>query len=123
MKLNIYTLPEISFVGGESQTFLFNLLTIAKNSFDAQGCEIGLAIIQYSNKNGMPVLTKAVDIFEGDSGVMSIAKADLLPEDTIGLYGRYVYQLTIKDSYNNTEIPGQGIMHVTRNIHPDFITG
>lgn len=118
----IYNLPDISFIGGESQTFLFNLLTIAGNSFNAENCEVGFALVNYANKNGMPILTKTASIIEGENGIMSIASVELLPEDTIYLYGRYVYQLTICDLYDKTEIPGQGIIDITRNIHPEFIT-
>lgn len=118
----IYTLPEIAFVGGESQILLFNLYTISGNDFDASECKVGFAVIHYANKNGMPVLTKDADILMGKNGVMNIASVDIYPEDTLDLYGRYVYQLTITDAYNNTEIPGQGLIDITRNIHPEFIT-
>ena len=118
----IYNLPEMSFIGGESQTLIFNLLTYDGNDFDASECDVGFALIHYSNKNGIPILTKKANILEGDEGIMNIANFDLLPEDTLGLYGRYVYQITISDAYGNTEIPGQGIIDITRNIHPNFIT-
>ena len=118
---SIYTLPELSFIGGESQTLLFNLLTLSGTDFDASGCNVGFAVIHYANKNGLPILTKEVEIVEGKNGVMNIAQVDIEPEDTIGLYGRYVYQITVVDYYGVTEIPGQGIINITRNIHPDFI--
>lgn len=118
----IYTLPDMSFVGGESQTFLFNLLTSAGKSFNASDCTVAFAIVNYANKNGTPILIKYADIIMGEEGLMSIASVDLLPEDTIHLYGRYVYQLSICDSYGKTEIPGQGIIDITRNIHAEFVT-
>ncbi len=117
----IYTLPEMSFVGGESQTLMFNLFTIDGNDFDAGECEVGFALVHYSNKNGIPILTKKAEIWEGNNGVMNTARVDLTSEDTLDLYGRYVYQLTVNDSFGNTEIPGQGIIDITRNIHPNFI--
>lgn len=118
----IYTLPEISFVGGESQTLLFNLLTLSGNDYDASECQVGFAVIHYTNKNGVPILTKDAEIKMGNNGVMNIAIVDLLPSDTIDLYGRFVYQITISDPAGFTEIPGQGLIDITRNIHPEFIT-
>jgi len=117
----IYTLPEISFVGGESQLLLFNLLTISGTEYDASECKVGFAVIHYANKNGMPILTKEAELKTGKSGVKSIAVVDLSPADTIDLYGRFVYQITISDAAGATEIPGQGLIDVTRNIHPEFI--
>jgi len=35
---NIYNMPEISFVGGETRELRFNLLTLDGFSFDAAGC-------------------------------------------------------------------------------------
>ena len=117
-----YTLPEISFVGGEYQNLVFNLLTTSGTDFDAGECKVGFAVIHYANKNGIPILTKDAEIRCGKNGVMSIAVIDIQPNDTVDLYGRFVYQITICDADGATEIPGQGIIDITRNIHPEFIT-
>ena len=53
---------------------------------------------------------------------MNIAVVDIQPADTVDLYGRFVYQITISDVEGVTEIPGQGIIDIARNIHPEFIT-
>ena len=119
----IYNLPELNFVGGESQTFLFNLLTASGASFDASSCDVAFAVVSYANKTGNPLFSKKVTVSEGDGGVLNLASVELLPLDTVSLYGRYVYQLTITDIDGNTEIPGQGIMNITRNIHHGAITG
>jgi len=118
----IYNLPDIRFIGGESQVFLFTLLTPKGYDFDASDCTVKFAIINYSNKNGKPLLIKDAEILKGLNGIMNIASVELLPEDTVYLSGRFVYQLSIADAYDNTEIPGQGIVDVTRNIHQDFVT-
>lgn len=121
----IYTLPEINFIGGESQTLIFNLYTLSGTPFDANGCTFGFAIINYVNKNGVPLLIKEspdVKVQLGESGVPNIVVVNLLPEDTVDFQGRYVYQITVLDSYGETEIPGQGIINIIRNIHQSFIT-
>lgn len=118
----IYNLPEIYFIGGETQTLLFNLCTVGGNDFDASNCKVEFALIHYANKNGIPLLVKSAEILEGKNGIMNVASIDMTPDDTLELSGRYVYQLSICDAYNNAEIPGQGIIQITRNIHPEFIT-
>lgn len=121
----IYNLPEINFIGGESQTLIFNLYTKEGTPFDANGCTLGFAIINYVNKNGVPILVKQtpdIEIKIGESGIPNIAIVNLLPEDTVYFQGRYVYQITVYDSYGETEIPGQGIINIIRNIHQSFIT-
>ena len=122
MILPIYTLPEISFVGGESQVFLFNMRTMSGNDFDGTNCSVGFALIHYANKNSAPLLVKEAELKIGDNGFLNIASIHLSPSDTVGLYGRFVYQITINDSEGFTEIPGQGIINITRNIHPLFIS-
>lgn len=117
----VYKLPKLSFVGGETQSFLFNLKTAAGAEYDASGCEVAFAIINYTNKNGVPVLTKSVTLTTGADGGQSVGMVDLTPEDTVGLYGRYVYQVSVRDATGETEIPGQGLLDITRNIHPGFI--
>ncbi len=119
---DIYNLPTYSFVGGESQTFTFNLRTKANLSYDAESCSMSFALINYSTKTGSPVLTKNFLLSTDSNGSKSIATVTLDPMDTVDLYGSYVYQITIWDmSCDKTEIPGQGIMKITRNIHKDYI--
>ena len=118
----IYNLPTLDFVAGEAQSFRFHLLTSTGNPYDANACDVAFAIINYTNKTGTPLIVKDVSISIGESGIPNVASVELLPDDTIHFYGRYVYQLSIRDAYGETEIPGHGIMNITKNIHQSFIT-
>jgi len=119
----IYNLPVLDFVAGESQTFFFHLLTPKGAPFDASLCNVAFAIINYTNKTGTPLVIKNATILVGVSGVPNIASIELEPEDTVHFYGRYVYQLSVQDMDGYTEIPGLGILNITKNIHQAFITG
>ena len=119
----IYNLPTLDFVAGETQSFRFHLLTAANSPYDANACDVAFAIINYTNKTGTPLIVKDVSISIGESGIPNVASVELLSDDTIYLYGRYVYQLSIRDAFGETEIPGLGIMNITKNIHQAFITG
>jgi hypothetical protein len=45
MNDEIYTLPWISFVGGESGTWSFNLKTESGTPFDADGCAVDISVL------------------------------------------------------------------------------
>lgn len=120
----LYNLPEAHFVGGESEKFLFYLKTPYGNDFNADSCTVHFAIINYANKHGEPVVSKDAQIIMGPNEMMNIAVVELEPEDTLYLYGRYIYQLTVLDTMSGvTDIPGQGIMDIARNIDADYIKG
>jgi hypothetical protein len=120
---NLYTLPEISFIGGEGQTILMSLWTPKPNSqpFNANSCKIDFSIINYSNKNGVPVVSKLCTLRDNDDNIPCIAVAELLPLDTVTLYGKYVYQVSFIDVDGNTEVPGQGIVYIQKNISVPFM--
>ncbi|WP_369297178.1 hypothetical protein [uncultured Neglectibacter sp.] len=118
----IYSMPEVKFVAGETQTFVFHLYFEAtRDAFNANGCKVNFAVIDYTNKSGKPLLCKKCKIRLNSDGVPNIAEAYLTPEDTAGLYGKYVYQLQIRDIDDEVEIPGQGLLVISKNIHKGFI--
>ena len=119
----IYNLQTLDFVAGETQSLFFHLLTNAGSPFDANGCDVSFAIINYTNKTGVPIVVKGTKVLMGTEGIPNIVNVELEPEDTVHLYSRYVYQLSIRDAYGETEIPGQGLINIAKNIHQAFITG
>lgn len=121
MQTNVYTLPEINFVGGETQTLDFHLKNTSGDAFDAYGANTNLSICNYSNKDGTPLLSYTPTILEDERGVASVLSVTIDGADTAGLSGKYVYQITIIDLEGKTEIPNQGIMNITKNIHQEFI--
>ena len=126
MVTNIYTLPEISFVGGETQELSFRLYkrfeSGVERPYDANSCTINFAVIGYSNKIGVPLISKNVTArADTENEAQYIADVTLSPADTVGLYGKYIYQLTLKDIDGNTAIPDQGILFITKNINQGFV--
>ena len=116
-----YTLPPMSFVGGESQKIRFNLKTESGNPFPASGCTAFLAILQYNNKGGTPVITKEIEFQSNADDILCAGIVELLPGDTVSLCGRYIYQITLLSSDGTIEIPGQGLMDIIENIHRSVI--
>lgn len=122
MQTNTYTLPEISFVGGSEQIYNFNLKLPSGNVFDGVGYTANFSIINYSNKNGTPVISQTVTTTADTNGKYSIVSITLTSLDTVNLNGQYIYQITIVDVDSEAEIPNQGIMHIASNINKSFIT-
>ena len=123
MRHDIYTLPEVMFVSGQSQTLRWRLWTVNKVPFNADGCVGDFSVVDYSDKTGDPLITKSLtfSIGDDDTGAKNVASVDLLPKETLGLYGKYIYQITIKDIDGEAEIPNQGILLITHNINESFL--
>lgn len=123
MRNDIYTLPQIIFIAGQSKTLRWRLLTRMKFPFNTEGCTGNFAVVDYSDKNGEPLISKSLSFVTGDdkTGMKNIAVVDLLSSDTLGLNGKYIYQITIKDMDGESEIPNQGILLIPHNINESFL--
>lgn len=113
-----YTLPTVDFVGGETQDFEFSAyFHTGHRPFPVDGCTASFSVVSFVNKMGTPILTKSMTI-RGDN----ILAVTLQPADTVNLYGKYIYQISIRDANGTVEIPNQGILFISNNIHKKFIT-
>lgn len=118
-----YTLPTIDFVGGETQDLAFNVYFYKnKQPFSLTGCVCNFSIVSFTNKTGTPILTKPMEsIYNEDVTSDNVLTVTLEPTDTVDLYGKYIYQIQIKDINGDVEIPKQGILYITNNINKKFI--
>ena len=121
MQSQIYSLPEIHFVGGKTQKLRFHLFNDAGAAVQADNVSADFSICEYSNKNGEPILSYTPTLAPDESGITSILSVDIPSEDTATLFGKYVYQIIVVDSRGTVEIPNQGFMYITRNIHQNYL--
>ena len=124
MRHDVYSLPEVMFVAGQSNTLRWRLFTEQNVPFNADGCTGNFALFNYSDKYiDEPLVSKPLSFVIGDdvTGAKNVATVDLLPTDTLGLYGKYIYQITIKDIDGEVEIPNQGIFNIFHNINESFL--
>lgn len=119
-----YTLPTIDFVGGSTQELVFHTYFAQGNKpFDLASCTASFSVINFVNKNGTPLISKEMDIGKGtdeEGAVSNILRVVLLPEDTVDLTGKFIYQISIKDISGEIEIPDQGIIRIANNINKKF---
>lgn len=121
MQGNIYTLPEINMVGGATRNLYFNLKDKDGNVFDAEGCMANFAVCNYADKQSTPLFTITPDFMADEKGTRSIVHVPLDTGYTRELYGKYVYQITLKNTKGEIGIPNQGILNITRNIDQTYI--
>lgn len=118
-----YTLPTIDFVGGETQDLLFNVYFYKNNQpFSLSGCTSNFSVVSFTNKTGVPILSKQMTSIFNDAGTSdNVLTVTLQPNETVDLCGKYIYQIIIKDINGDAEIPKQGILYITNNINKSFI--
>lgn len=121
MQAKVYNLPEITFIGGETHDLRFHLYTDTGKVFGAFGANATFSVVYSVNRTGTPVLSKKMDVIADDNGEYSVLTVTLLPTETVGLYGKYIYQITIQDVSGEIEIPSQGILGITNNIDKQLI--
>lgn len=121
---NIYTLPQIDFVGGSTADLIFNVYWGAENPkpFGMVGCVANFAVIDYVNKTGTPIISKTMEVrLNADDTYYNVLYVELKPSDTLDLFGKYIYQITIKDVDNSADIPQQGILYIHNNINKQYL--
>lgn len=118
---NPYTLPTIEFVGGSTQELKFRLF------FRSTGRPISISVssakfdvVPFEDKKGTTVISKTMTSATENGG--TVLKTTLVPSDTKELEGKYIYQISIRDTKSVVDIPSQGIMYITNNINKGFIT-
>lgn len=118
-----YTLPRIDFVGGETQNLMFHVYFHRnRRPFSMTGCTANFSIVSFMNKMGTPILSKSMNaIFNDEGTIENVLTVTLEPQETVNLYGKYIYQIQIKDIDGVVEIPKQGLLYITNNINKGFI--
>lgn len=122
---NSFELPTISFVGGETQDFIFHIYhTNSNRPHSLGGCSCNFAIVNHVNRHGAPLLSEPMSIsYDEELATDNILSITLNSLDTVDLEGKYIYQITIKDSDGRAEIPKQGYLYITNNINKEFTKG
>lgn len=111
---NRYSLPEIHFIGGTTTEFSVSFADIVESaSVATTSYKARLAVVNYSNKGGRPLLIKDLTI---DSASKNIA-IKLSSDDTVNLGGKYIYQVTVYHTSGAPEYHKQGILLIGSNIN------
>mgnify|MGYP002768883581 CR=1 FL=1 len=113
--MQIFALPDWDFVGGSTQKRVFTLTKEDGSRLDIQGATATLSVVEYVNR-GQSVLAKKVTVTADADGKYCEAIVSLQPSDTKALSGKYLYQLSAKDTGGNVSIPMHGTMWIAENL-------
>ena len=118
----MYSLPEISMVGGSSKDIQFNLFYDKENPkpYDITGSTANFSIMNIIDMGVTPLVSKNMSVTTS-GGVKHSLCVSLTPEDTLNLFGKFIYQITIIDTDSNVIIPRQGIINIHNCINRDYI--
>lgn len=121
--MNPYTLPTIQFVGGETQALAFSIYSHTKDKpCSMTGCTANFSIVSFMNKWGTPMISKTMAAVMNAAGTVdNVLTVSILPEETVNLTGKYIYQISIRDAKGTVEIPKQGILMIANNINKSFL--
>ena len=121
MQTKTYSLPEWNFVGGETQKRTFTLYEAEDDErYNLQGATAEVVIVDFVNCRTAPKLRKEVSIQMDANENYCEAVVMLSPTDTIDLFGKFIYQITIKDVVGNVAAL-KGTMRISENINKAFI--
>ena len=118
-----YVLPTIDFVGGETQELAFHIY-FHKNRrpFSLAACDCRFSVVSFNNKMGDPILTKTMEVsYDLEDDCDNILTVKILASETVDLFGKYIYQISMRDLGGDVEIPKQGILYISNNIDKSFI--
>ena len=120
---NPYELPTITFVGGETRDLAFHIYHyIGKRPYSLSECECTFSLVNFTTKGGKPILSKEMTvIYDETETIDNILTVTLESSESVNLFGKYIYQITIQDRAGEVEIPSQGIMYITNNIDKGII--
>lgn len=120
MKAEIYTLPEITFIGGETQEILFRLKNPAGELHSIYNGAADFSFCPYTYKSGTPsVSIPPYFLDDGNGGTCKIL-VTIPASETVDRYGKFVYQLIIKED-SKIIVVCQGLMNIARNINKRYI--
>ena len=115
---NPFSLPDISFIGGDTQVLEFSAVHPSGEEVSLDGSHAYFSIIHYADRfsqDAIPVFSKTMDIKEGATGMLNVLTIKLTAKDTVELHNKYVYQITLISKDGDPEIQ-QGIMMISRNV-------
>lgn len=113
------TLPDWTFVGGETQEYEFTLRSENGGYYDIPDAMAFLAVAEFTNPSNIVLRKEAPIASNGTYSCLVVFALD--PVDTVNLYGKHIYQITIRTAEGTVTVPQRGRMYIVENIDKDSI--
>lgn len=115
------TLPEYHMTAGETKNLTIPVYTTSGHQIDVSNMSARIAIVDYVNLKMAPYLVKDCEIRPTSGAALAAFFVTFEPEDTIELNGKYIYQITAKDTEEHFGIM-QGVIMIAANYDRDAIS-
>lgn len=119
MIANNFLLPQIDdFIGGDNREFIFTIIGESGRPLDVSLMDMKFSLIESNNKFGTQIVLEknATPTLNYEHNLVCDFKIKLVSTETIGMCGKYIYQLSIVDQKKNVRIE-QGILIAGKNIN------
>ena len=113
------SLPEYHMTAGESKRLTIPIYNSAKKPIDAAGMTARLAISSFTDPDMSPFVIRQCQVASGEDGP-AVLFVELVPEDTISLSGKYIYQITGRDSAGDLGVM-RGFLRIWPNSDRDAV--
>ena len=119
-ELNEYNLPTLTFVAGSTQNLTYHVYWHKNHrAYDLGTTSSKFYLTEHLKRQGAPLLTKPMTVKEsdrlGERGVYNVLNVVLNRQDTVGLMGKYIYQISTFDG-DKADVTYQGVMYIMDNI-------
>ncbi|MGN0162676.1 MAG: hypothetical protein ACI4EA_03700 [Candidatus Ornithomonoglobus sp.] len=111
---NVERLPDLHFIAGSRQNLDFEFYNDDGDAFNVSSATIVFTVGDESRKNMF--LKKELTAAEGSSGVYNLVTAEITSSETESWSGKYIAQLQIVFSEENTIIPAEMLLLVEKKI-------
>lgn len=116
---NFAELPLQQFIGGNSETYLYEMVDENNIPLDLSGATAKFTLAHYSTKT--VILSKTCEIVKEENDVVHYPykiQVRLDTVDTIALHGEFIQQITITDFFGRQKLPAEGRIIIIRNNEP-----
>ena len=120
MILKTDVLPDWEFIGGVTQEYDFTLRAENGYFYDIPGATASLAVAPFVNPKDT-ILTKTGSIRTNSAGAHCVVHFLLDKKDTVNLHGKFIYQISVKNTDGTMAPPMRGRMYITENIDKSFV--
>lgn len=113
-----YKLPDITIIGGETQSVVIKVQTESGTIIDATTLRSEFAIYPYGFENNSPLFSTQGGSYEDSEGKKVLFTINA--KDTVSLSGKFLYQVSLVSEQQEVEIY-QGLLTIKNNISKEFV--
>lgn len=113
-------LPQCHMTAGATKEFYIPVFNPSGKQIDVSGMTARLSISDYVNQNCKPLVVKECEVSTQDDILLAVFRVRLDSQDTVNLYGKFIYQVTAKSADGDIG-PMRGILTISPNYDKEAV--